>query len=149
MKIYIASSFALIDKVKNVSHFLEREGHTITEKWWSRPYQVEGLGKIVTTDLKEIYEKLTPDEFYATPECAASYWKDHAGIMTADAFVFIANETPRKFNGASVELGLAIGNDIPAFSLGNLETSVLFYPVIRCRDLCQLISRIRKMGVTQ
>ena len=144
MRIYLASSFKLIDIVKNVSHFLEREGHTITEKWWARPYQVEGLGAIKTTDLKKIFDGLTPDEFYAKPECATSYYKDYEGIVTADAFVLCATETPRKFNGASVELGIAIGNDITSYSLGNLETSVLFYPVIRCRDLCHLISRLEK-----
>ena len=53
MKVYLASSFALIPRVETVASILERRGHEITCKWWSREYYIPGEGKIKTTVLKE------------------------------------------------------------------------------------------------
>lgn len=143
MKIYIASSFKLIDKVKAVCDWLEYEGHEITEKWWSRPYTIKSIGTIHTTDLKKIYDGLESDEFYSKPETKSSFELDFVGVKNADAFVFVADDKPRKFNGANIELGIAIGRGIPCLALGELENSVLYFPVIRCRDIYRLLSVLR------
>ena len=143
MKFYLASSFSLIDKVDAISKVIEAKGHTITEKWWKRPYQVEGLGVVETADLKKIYEALTPDEFYAKSETKASFFKDYMGICNADVFIFVADDKPKKYNGASVELGIALTQDIECFVIGVLEKSVLFYPVKRynsIEDVCDYLA---------
>ena len=138
MKIYVASNFSLIAKVKKVVKALESEGHTITEKWFERPYQVDGK-KILTTDLKKIYDDLPQNVFYSKPEVKLSYEVDVKGIIDADVFVFVADDIPRKYNGASVELGIALANDKLCLSIGMLETSVMFYPIIRLKTLKKLI----------
>lgn len=138
MKIYIASTFSLINKVKKLAKALEWEGHTITEKWYERPYQVEGK-EIITTDLKKKYDDLLPDVFYSKPEVKLSYEVDFKGIIDADIFVFVADDMPRKYNGASVELGIALANNKLCLSIGRLETSVMFYPIIRLKTIKKLI----------
>lgn len=145
MKIYIGSSFSNIALVGAVAHSLENDGHEITEKWWERPYQIEGLGEIQTTDLKKIYDKLTPEEFYAKPETKASFLKDKQGIKKADAFVWVATmDHPRKYNGASVEFGIATGDDMPCAVVGQLEKSVMFWPLVYCEGERELRIWARK-----
>lgn len=136
MKFYLASSFKFIKQVKKVATVLEMDGHEITEKWWCRPYQVEGLGEIETSELKEIYENLSHYDFYKKPETRTSYWKDFQGIIDADAFIFVASfEEERKYNGASVEYGIALGLDKPCGVFGFLEKSVLFWPLMNLPSL--------------
>lgn len=129
MKFYLASSFRFIDKVEKAAEAIESAGHTISEKWWKRPYQVEGLGVVETADLKEIYENLSPEEFYAKPETKFSFEADYKGVMDADVFLFVADDTPRKYNGANIELGIALAAMKFCVSIGVLEKSVFYYPV--------------------
>ncbi len=126
MKFYLASSFKLIEKVKEVCKAIEGYGHSVTVKWWSREYDIPNEGKVKTTILKERYEELDPDDFYNRPETKRSYLDDFKGVIDADFFIFVADEIPRKYNGANVELGIALANIIPCFSIGNLELSPLY-----------------------
>ena len=34
MRIYVAAKFGSAAKAKEVAEFLEKDGHTITHKWW-------------------------------------------------------------------------------------------------------------------
>ena len=142
LKIYIASSFDQITEVKLLSRDLERLGFVITEKWWERIYQVEGLGPRETSDLKKVYEALSPEEFYAKPETGKSFAVDARAVMRADVLVYLAGEDPCKHNGASVEYGIAVGLGKPCLLLGELETSVMFTPLIRCRSEVDLFNRL-------
>ena len=146
MKLYLASSFKLVDKVEHIADFLESQGFSITEKWWNRIYEIEGK-EIVTTDLKKINDDYPPHKFYDLPETIKSFYLDFEGVMNADAFVFIASEELRKYNGASVELGLALGCKIPCYLLGKLENSVLFTPLIRCRDSFDLLGKLTDYSI--
>lgn len=140
MKIYIASSFKLIDRVEWLAHELESLGHEITVKWWAREYEIPGeIAPVKTTELKERYEFLTPDDFYARPETKLSFDSDVKGVKEAQALIFMADDEPRAYNGANIELGIAIGENIPCFSLGELEKSVLYYPVLRCKTVPELL----------
>lgn len=142
MKVYLASSFKLIEKVKKVCTVLEAWNHEITEKWWDRPYQVESLGEIHTSDLKKIYDGLEPDEFYSKPETRMSFDLDYIGVIEADALVLVADSKPRKYNGANIELGIALGAGIPCYYMGVLENSVLYYPVVKCHSYQELLSNL-------
>ncbi len=139
MKFYLASSFKLIDKVEAAAQIIEGWGHSITEKWWKRPYQVEGLGVVETADLKEIYDKLTPEEFYAKPETRMSFDKDYLGILNADVFLFVADDKPRKYNGANVELGIALAESKFCACIGVLEKSVLYCTVKRFKAVEEVL----------
>jgi len=146
VKIYIASSFSLTEKVTQVAEILEAYGHTITVRWWDRVFNVQGEGQVHTQELKGRYEELDQDTFYGKPEAYEAYITDFMGVKDADALVFVAADEPRKYNGATVELGLALGDNKPCFSLGQLEKSVLFYPVQRCRNPQDLVEYLEVLA---
>lgn len=147
MKLYLASSFTLIERVERASNYLEKEGHKITVKWWSRKYNIDGEREVCTTILKKENDLLDIEEFYKTPECKYSFESDLKGVKDADAFIFIADHNPRSYNGANVELGIAIGDNKPCFVLGNLTKSVLYYPVVRCKSLHDLSVNLFRMSL--
>ncbi len=143
LKVYVASSFKLIKKVETVVSALERAGHEITVKWWAREYVIDG--EIVHTQvLKKRNDVLSRDEFYSKPETLRSFAADVYGVKSADVFVFVAADEPRKFTGANVELGIAIGDKIPCYALGSLELSVLYYPVCHCGSIGALLRALAK-----
>lgn len=146
MKFYLASSFDLIEKVQEVCEAIEGYGHSITVKWWSREYDIPNEGKVKTSILKKRYEKLDPDEFYSRPETRRSYLDDFKGVVNADVFIFVADEIPRKYNGANVELGIALANNIICFSIGNLETSPLYYDVLRRNSIEDILKELFNGG---
>jgi len=146
VKFYLASSFDLVDKVEKVSKSIEGYGHSITVKWWSRVYDIPNEGKVKTTILKKRYEKLDPDEFYNRPETRRSYLDDFKGVVNADVFIFVADEIPRKYNGANVELGIALANNIMCFSIGNLETSPLYYDVLKRNSIEDILKELFNGG---
>ena len=147
MRFYLASSFKLLDRVEELAEALEGLGHEITVKWWARKYDIPGERAVHTTELKKRWDNLGVEEFYGKPETIYSYEADRQGVKDADVLVFVASEKPRKFNGAAVELGIALGDEKPCYLLGELETSVLYAPLIRCRDSEDLIAKLQEVQV--
>ena len=121
---------------------LEEAGHQITVKWWKRIYQTENLGSIETQELKKIYNDLEPDDFYSRPETRKSFLADLQGIEDADDFVFVADDIPRNYGGANIELGYALGCGKDCFSIGSLQNSALYWAVKRCETITELIKEI-------
>jgi len=142
MLIYIASSFSLTEKVAQVAAMLEAQGHIITVRWWDRVFNVEGEGQVHTQDLKTRYDELTAAEFYGKTTAYEAFITDYMGVKEADALVFVAGDEPRKFNGATVELGIALGDGKPCYLVGELENSVLYHPLVRCESYEQLINAL-------
>lgn len=138
MKAYIASSFKLKDKVVQVEQALEKSGFTVLCKWWT------GLDYIPSEHrtLNEKSDLVSNDEFYSSPGCATAFKRDFAAVKEADFFVLVAGETPRAFNGANIELGIAIGDGKPCFSVGVLDNSALYYPLVKCADVGGLLAKI-------
>lgn len=143
MKVYIASSFSLIEKVQAACDQLEEESHEITVKWWSREYDIPGEGKVKTTTLKKRYNNMEPDQFYLRPETERSYDADFNGVLGAEAFLFVADDEPRAYNGANVELGIALGSSKPCFSIGRLSNSVLYFEVVQCNSMEEVLNHLR------
>ena len=137
MKLYIASSFSLIGKVEKLTAILEAEGHEITVKWWTRLH------------LKQKFQVLEPEEFYAEPECEYAFMRDMKGIHEADALIMVASDEPRSYNGANVEIGMAIGIGRPVFSLGRLTNSAMYWPIKRCTSTDELLSIIKQTKRTE
>ncbi len=136
MKVYLASSFDMIPTVEEVAEYLEMLGHSITVKWWSR----DGF------DLRDKNADQTTDGFYKDPVCEMIFWRDYQGVADSDAFVIVAGDIPKKFNGANVEYGMAIALKKPCFSLGSLENSAMYFPVIKCKALSELGDKLFKGG---
>lgn len=130
MNFYIASSFSLIDRVEAVVAALEARGHEVPVKWWTRLH------------LKQRFQALEPDAFYAEPECEYAFLRDMKGIHEADAVILVADDEPRPYCGANVEVGIAIGIGRPVFSLGRLQNSAMYWPVKRCRDLNEILATV-------
>lgn len=132
-KIYIASSFDLIDKITKVCHVLEEHGHEVLVKWWTR------------LDLKKKFEELTEEEFYDEWENQNAFEMDLNGVMACDVLLFVADDEPKYYGGADVELGIAIGNHKRCMVLGKLRKSAMYYPVYRAKDLDDVLYVLDKL----
>jgi nucleoside 2-deoxyribosyltransferase len=136
MRVYLASSFDMVQTVEAVAEYLELLGHSITVKWWSR----DGF------DLRDKKADQTSDGFYKDPVCEMIFWRDYQGVTDSDAFVIVAGDIPKKFNGANVEYGIAVALKKPCFSIGCLENSAMYYPVVKCNTLLELADKLEKVG---
>lgn len=130
MRIYIASSFSLIPKILELVNQLELLGHLITVKWWERQH------------LKNQFAMLNADVFYARPECEYAFKTDLEGIKNSDILILVADDKPRAYNGANIELGMALALNKPCYSIGNLENSAMYYTVIKCTTVDDLILKL-------
>lgn len=115
MKFYIASSYELKQETKKAQEMIKQAGHTITRDW--------------TTHLEVAHapnsEQLSRD--YAV--------EDVASVKEAEVFVLLLGD--RKSTGAHIELGIAIGANLPRIYLvGEVKDFTLFYkyPGIKCID---------------
>lgn len=142
MKFYLAISFDLVDKVEKVCKEIEGYGHSINVKWWSREYDIPNEGKVSTTVLKKKFLNIESDIFYNKPETRRSYLDDFKGVVNADIFIFIADEKTKIYNGANVELGITLANNIICFSIGKLTNSVLYYDVLRRNSIEDILKEI-------
>ena len=138
LKVYIASSFSLKDKVVAVEKALETSGYNVLCKWWT------GLDYIPweRRTLKDYAKDASVEEFYSHPGCANAFKRDFQGVKDADFLVFVADDAIRKYNGANIELGIALGDNKPCFSIGKLENSALYYPVVKCSSIDELLTKI-------
>ena len=120
MKIYLASSFDKESKqmVKDLSTELKARGHTITCEWWH-------------VDYKSALEIEDDEEWYSHPMTRTIYQRSFKAIIDADMLILVAPKK-KKFNGATIEVGIALGNYKPVVCFGQLERSGMFEPIIRC-----------------
>ena len=130
MKIYLASSFGLIEKIEEVCKALEAEGHEILVRWWNRAH------------LKKKFAVLEADVFYQEAECKYAFERDLQGVKDCDALVFVASDVIKPYCGASVEMGMAFALGKPVYSIGVFKNSAMYYGIIRCQDLEEVISRL-------
>ena len=142
MKFYLASSFDLVDKVEEVCKAIEGYGHSINVKWWNKEYDIPNEGKVKTTILKSRFNKVESDKFYNRPEVRRSYLDDFSGVINADVFIFISDEKTKIYNGANVELGIALANNILCFSIGKLTNSVLYYDVLKRNSIEEILAEL-------
>lgn len=133
MKIYLASSFILLEKVENTCKVLEDAGHEVLVKWWTR------------YDLKQKFSVLTPDDFYAESECEYAFNRDLQGVKDCDALVFVASDDMMPYCGAYVEIGMAFALGKPVYSIGIFKNSAMLYRIKRCKDIQEILSQLSKL----
>jgi len=136
MKIYIASSFSLREKVEHVCGVLEDAGHEILVKWWTR------------FKLKQKFKVLEPDDFYAEPECEYAFNRDLQGIRDCGAVVFVASDEMRPYCGASVEIGMAFALDKPVYSIGIFQNSAMYLKIIQCNSINEIMLQLSTLSMT-
>ena len=117
MKIYLASSFSLIGRIKWLKEYLEHNGHEITVKWWLLDYK-EALGDITNSD------------WYKMPDIKRIYERNMKGIDDADVLILVAPEfESKKFNGANIEVGYALAKGKKVMSFGKIERSGMYWSI--------------------
>jgi len=127
MKVYLASSFDLIRKVKAIAETLKEKGHTVTVEWWHRDYK-----KLPLADV----------DWYEDIKVKAISKRNFQGIREADIFVLVApTTTSKKFNGANIELGYALALEKPCFSVGHLQRSAMYVSVTKCDSIEEILER--------
>lgn len=121
-KVYLASSFSLIPKVIEVANALESHGHLITVKWWDKDN---------INIHREKDDNLHPENFYGHPACRKIFNRDFEGIRQCYLFILVCGDTPQKFNGANIELGIALALGKTCCAIGKLENCAMYYPILK------------------
>lgn len=124
MKIYIASSFRFTDAVRTLADQLEKRGHMITCKWWLVDYKV-------ALDISN------DEVWFSQPIIRTIYLRSFKAIEDADLLILVAPEASR-FNGANIEVGIALALHKPVVCLGELVRSAMYEPLIRCHTTKEL-----------
>ena len=137
MKIYLASSFSLFEKIEKVCKSLKNEGHEILVRWWDRVH------------LKKKVSILEADDFYKEPECKYAFERDLQGVKDCDALIFVASDEMKLYTGASVEIGMAFALDKPVYSIGVFKNSAMYYRINRCQDIQEVISLLSLLTETE
>jgi nucleoside 2-deoxyribosyltransferase len=130
LKFYLASGFEFKAAVQSLAEALESRGHKITCRWWLCDFKVS-LGVV------------DDDDWYAKPIIRTIYRRSHKAIEDADILIIVAPEV-KKFNGANVEVGIALGLHKPVICLGELERSAMYEPLIRCKTFDDLKEVLRE-----
>ena len=131
--VYIASKFALKDKVVELYKALMEYGHVVTIIWW----QWEG---------KQSLKDLSDDEFYGDYRIKFIKKRDLFGIDECDVFVLLSDENDyMSFNGANFEMGYATAKGKKIYVIGKLDKSALYSGVTWCKDITHFL--VKMMGV--
>jgi nucleoside 2-deoxyribosyltransferase len=133
MKIYLASTHQFKYDVTVVADFLAGQGISYTVKWWD-------------VDLKEELEHYDDDKWFSDPKVKEWHDRDLKGIDEADALILVCpTDKPFNFNGANVELGYAKAKGKSIFSIGCLARSAMYYGIIRCHNLSELVKHLQRL----
>ena len=121
MRLYVAGKFEDHDECRMIMDRLEEQGHIITCDWTNHEYS---------------------DKAYPTKYCQ----DDIKGVQDCDCLIFNAfNE--RKYSGALVEMGIALGLDKPVLILGHgIDTCIFTHsPLVKkfdnMKDLLEALCR--------
>ena len=129
MKVYLASKFKLKERVKKIAKELEKSGHEITVKWWTRDYK-----KLKLND----YDWYRDDRIFKV--CSRNY----RGVVDADVVVLVCHESrSQKFTGANIEIGIAMGLKKEVYSIGKLERSAMYSMVRQTTNISELLNGLR------
>jgi len=138
MKIYLASSFRYIPQVKDLQEYLiteasDRSQHEIVCEWWHTDYKLELKAQSV-------------NEWFANPVIKVIYQRSLQAIRECDLLILVTPEVT-KFNGANVEVGIALALGKPVIAFGKLEKSGMYEPLVRCSTLDELKLALREFEI--
>jgi len=132
--VYIASKFALKDKVVELYKELMSYGYVVTIIWW----QWEG---------KHSLKDLSDDDFYIDPRIKFIKKRDLFGIDECDVFVLLSDENEyMSFNGANFEMGYATAKGKAVYVIGKLDKCAMYAGVIWCKSIPDFIVEMRGLG---
>jgi hypothetical protein len=128
MNIYVAGTSKRTDLANEVMNILRGKGHTITLDW--------------TVDIANEAEM-------SADELAARAAKSISGVCKAEAFVLLITKEMRSV-GSMIEIGAALGNDIPVL-VAELEEGFdhffSYHPLVwRAHSLTGIVMQLEAMG---
>lgn len=128
MKVYIASSFDLLEKVIDTAQTLWENGIQITIAWW-----------------KKDYKKIDDPDWYSRPDVIEASQKNFDAIDKADAVLLVCPDFVGEcFNEANVAVGYAIAKGKPVYSIGVLQRSEMYVPIIKLKDIDEFLKEVKK-----
>jgi len=137
MKIYLASSFVLVEKVEKISKLLEENKFEVLCKWWTGLDYIPTEGKLLSDMRNEDIK-----EFYSHPATENAFNRDKKAIQECDVFIFVADDKIIPYNGANVEFGIAVANSKLCLSVGKLKNSAMYYPLIQLDTIPELLTTL-------
>jgi nucleoside 2-deoxyribosyltransferase len=134
LRFYLASSFALRDRVQGVCEQLESLGHFVPVQWWDHSAESHQM---------KANAYITDDQFYASRSVQTTAARDFGGVTVADVVILVTDpEKPIKFNGAMIELGYGLALGKKCFALGQIERSAMFAHVGRAERLEEILEAL-------
>ena len=129
MKVYIASSFQLVEKVIETEQILWKNGIEVTQAWWKKDYKKMSI----------------PDDWwYKDDDVKKISKKNFDAIDEADMVLLVCPDvSPIRFNGANVEVGYAIAKGKPVYSIGALQRSAMYVPIRRLHNINEFLEAVK------
>jgi len=137
LRLYLASSFQKAATVQAMADALERDGHSIPDKWWGQNADRGG-------------ESSGDAAWHGQPEIralAARHWLTIRGV---DALVLVGHlndgDDRCPFTGANVEVGYALALGKPVVVLGRVKRSAMYADCIFAETPGAMLRLLRCMG---
>lgn len=131
MKVYLASSFDLSERVQKIADLLQRMGIGVTRKWWLKDY-------------KSAFGQVSDEAWYREEKVMWVSRENFMAIDDAEAVILVCPpDSPRNFTGANVEVGYAIAKNKRVLSVGALGRSAMYVPVERYSSIENLLLALK------
>lgn len=117
MKIYVAASSREPSRARAFADALERNGHTITHKWFNATIPEEGDSALTLTERMDVRRSC------------------EAGVRAAELLVMLLSDNAQ--HGSNTERGIAIGAGVPVILVGSTtlyRRSAMYVGDILCHD---------------
>src|SRR5258708_5672803 len=112
MKFYLASSFKNYLELNIIEKELKTLGHEVIDVWWN-------------IDTKSHGPQDNDELWYNWSIVKSILIRHFKAIDNCDALILVSSDQFCKFTGANIEVGYALGKNIPVFSIGKLEKSAM------------------------
>jgi len=117
LKVYLASSFDLTERVQKIADLLQEKGIGVTRKWWLKDY-------------KSAFGQISNEAWYREEKVRWVSRENFKAIDQADAVILVCPpDSPHNFTGANIEVGYAIAKNKRVLSVGALGRSAMYVPV--------------------
>ncbi len=132
VKVYLASSFKLKDRVERIAEKLKKNGYDITREWWHTNFKKD-----------DGMDELSDREWYQHEDVEWVVQESFDAIEEADIYILVAPEDyTKKFNGANIEFGYALAKGLECYSIGEIERTAMYQPLNKCSHIDELIKEL-------
>ena len=147
MNIYLAARYSRRLELCGYRDQLRERGHRVPARWLDGAHQIANDGMPLTEEGERRFEEGHPDADHLRARFAQHDFEDVLGADMLIAFT----EPPRSGNsrgGRHVELGLALGADIPVTVVGPRENLFCWLPKVSCYpDFASLLTDLGQVEV--